>query len=89
MDLLRMALRAVFTFLTLLALLRVSGKRTVKQGSPFDLTVALIVGDLVDDVLLGEVALAQFTVASTTIVAAHVLMDRLRFRAARFRSSGR
>jgi uncharacterized membrane protein YcaP (DUF421 family) len=75
--------RAVFVFITVLALVRASGKRTVKQGSPFDFTVALILGDMVDDAIWAEVALSQFVVATGTLLAAHVLMDTMRVRAGR------
>ena len=80
MDPLRIAVRAFFVYLTLLALVRCSGKRTVKQGSPFDFTVALILGDMADDALFAEVALSQFVVAAGTLLVAHVLMDIARFR---------
>jgi uncharacterized membrane protein YcaP (DUF421 family) len=82
-DPLRIAVRAVFVFITVLALVRASGKRTVKQGSPFDFTVALILGDMVDDAIWAEVALSQFVVAAGTLLAAHVLMDTQRLRAGR------
>ena len=83
MDPLRIAVRAVFAFITLLALMRASGTRTVKQGSPFDFTVALILGDMVDDAIWAEVALSQFVVAVGTLLAVHVLMDIQRLRASR------
>ena len=86
MDPLRIAIRALFIFLTLLALVRCSGKRTVKQGGPFDFTVALILGDMADDAAFGEVALSQFVIACGTILVAHVLMDMARFRAGEARS---
>lgn len=83
MDPLRIVIRVVFVFLTLLALVRCSGKRTVKQGSPFDLTVALIIGDMADDAVWAEVALSQFVIACGTLVVAHVLVDTARFRSAK------
>ena len=64
MDPLRIAVRAAFGFVVLLILVRVSGKRTVKQGSPFDFTVALILGDMFDDAVWAEAAMSQFVVAS-------------------------
>jgi uncharacterized membrane protein YcaP (DUF421 family) len=80
MDPLRIAVRAAFVFVTLFALVRFSGKRTVKQGSPFDFTVALILGDMADDVAFAEVALSQFVIASGTLLVAHVIVDVMRFR---------
>ncbi len=80
MDPLRIAVRTAFVFITLLALVRSSGKRTVKQGTPFDFTVALILGDMADDAAFAEVALSQFVVAAGTLLVAHLLMDIARFR---------
>jgi uncharacterized membrane protein YcaP (DUF421 family) len=82
MDPLRIAVRAAFAFLVLLVLVRVSGKRTVKQGSPFDFTVALILGDMFDDAVWAEVAMSQFVVACGVLVGVHVLMDYGRWKAA-------
>ena len=80
MDPLRIAVRTTIVFLTLLALVRCSGKRTVKQGTPFDFAVALILGDMADDAAFAEVALSQFAVAAGTLLVAHVLIDIARFR---------
>jgi uncharacterized membrane protein YcaP (DUF421 family) len=86
MDPLRIAVRAVFVFVTLLALVRCSGKRTVKQGSPFDFTVALILGDVADDAVFAEVALSQFAIAAGTLLVAHAIMDIARLRLGEARS---
>jgi uncharacterized membrane protein YcaP (DUF421 family) len=86
MDPLRIAVRALFVFVTLLALVRCSGKRTVKQGSPFDFTVALILGDMADDAAFAEVAVSQFVIACGTLLTAHVLLDIARFRLGEARS---
>jgi uncharacterized membrane protein YcaP (DUF421 family) len=80
MDPLRIAVRAVFAYVTLLVLVRVSGKRTVKQGSPFDFTIALVLGDIFDDAVWAEVPMSEFVVAAGVLVALHVAMDTLRFR---------
>jgi uncharacterized membrane protein YcaP (DUF421 family) len=81
MDLLRLAVRSAFAFLVLLVLVRASGKRTVKQGSPFDFTVALILGDMFDDAVWAEVAMSQFVVAGGVLMTVHILMDFFRWRA--------
>jgi uncharacterized membrane protein YcaP (DUF421 family) len=81
MDPLRVAVRAAFAFVVLLLLVRAAGKRAVKQGSAFEFAVALILGDLVDDVLWGEVSAAMFVVASAAIVTAHVVCGALAFAA--------
>jgi uncharacterized membrane protein YcaP (DUF421 family) len=87
MDPLRIAVRAAFAYVVLLALVRVSGKRTVKQGNPFDFTIALVLGNMFDDAVWAGVALSRFVVACGTLVAAHVLADTARLRAARSRTS--
>jgi uncharacterized membrane protein YcaP (DUF421 family) len=68
MDPLRLAVRTVLVYLFLLALLRLSGTRSVRQVTPFDFVLVLILGDLVDDALWAEVPLAQFVVAAGTLV---------------------
>jgi len=75
MDLLRIAVRAVAAFGFLLALLRLAGKRTVAQGTPFDFVLALILGDLVDDLLWAEVPASQFVVAAGTLGLVHTLIS--------------
>lgn len=80
MDLVRIAVRVVFAYVVLLALVRSSGKRTVKQGSPFDFTMALILGDMFDDAVWAEVPASQFVVACGALVLIHVTLDWMRFR---------
>jgi uncharacterized membrane protein YcaP (DUF421 family) len=82
MELVRLAARAVFAYVLLLTLVRVSGKRTIKQGTPTDLAVALIVGDLVDNVLWAEVTPLPFAVSAVVVFGAHTLMKISRRRAA-------
>jgi uncharacterized membrane protein YcaP (DUF421 family) len=66
--------RATFTYGFLLALVRLSGKRTIMEGTPFDLVVALIVGDVPDDMIWGEVPLAQGIVAMGSLVLLHAIV---------------
>jgi hypothetical protein len=67
MDPLRIAVRALFAYLFLLVLLRVSGKQTIRHGTPFDFLLALIMGDLIDDALWNEVPMSEFVVAAGTL----------------------
>ena len=83
MDPLRIAVRAVFAFLVLLVLVRLSGKRTAMQASPFDFTVSIVLGDIFDDAVWAEVAMSQFVVAAGMLLSAHVLVDYVRFRGGR------
>ena len=47
-------LRAVAVYFILLAMLRLSGKRTVGQFTPFDLLVIVLLGEAVQNSLIGE-----------------------------------
>jgi uncharacterized membrane protein YcaP (DUF421 family) len=68
MDPLSIAVRALAAFLFLLALLRLSGKRTIYQGTAFDFVLALVLGDMVDKALSNEVPMIQFMVGAGTLV---------------------
>lgn len=81
LDPLRIGVRAAASYLVLLALMRLTGKRTVSHSSPFDFTVALVIGDLVDDAIWAEVVFAQFVVAAGSLVMVHMVLDVWRYRA--------
>jgi uncharacterized membrane protein YcaP (DUF421 family) len=81
MDPLRIGVRVVVAYVLLLALARLSGLRTVKHASPFDFTVALIVGDMVDDLVWAEVAAAQFVVGVGMLFTIHTGLRALQWRA--------
>jgi uncharacterized membrane protein YcaP (DUF421 family) len=74
-ELHRIALRAVFAYLVLLGLLRASGKRTVAQGTAFDFVLALVLGDMIDDLLWAEVAAARFAVGVGVLTLVHTLVS--------------
>jgi uncharacterized membrane protein YcaP (DUF421 family) len=71
----RMIIRVLFAYVFLLAILRASGKRTVAQGTTFDFVVALVLGDLIDDMLWAEVPASQFIIASGVVVLAHLAVS--------------
>ena len=73
MDLLPIAARAAFVFAFYQVLIRVQGKQTVRQGTPFDFVLLLIAGDLVDDVIWGEAAVGVFVTAATTLFLARLI----------------
>ena len=83
MGLLAILVRAVVGYGFLLVLLRVSGKRSVAHASPFDFVMALVLGDMVDDLLWAEVGLAQFTVAAGTLVVLETALAAAQARSAR------
>ena len=85
MDPLRIVIRVVFAYVVLLAFIRLSGKRGVKQANVFDFTVAIVLGDLVDDMLWAEVPASQFVVATGMLMIVHVALDLVRFRTSAWR----
>ena len=73
MDLLSIAIRAAVVFVFLQVMVRWQGKHTIKQGAPFDFVLLLIVGDLVDDAILGEAGVDVFVTAASTLFLARML----------------
>jgi uncharacterized membrane protein YcaP (DUF421 family) len=73
MELYKILLRVVFAYIFILILLRLSGKREVAQATGFDFVLALILGDLFDDLFWAEVPASQFVVAAGTLVFLQVL----------------
>ena len=73
MDPLRLVVRTTFAFVFIFVLLRVSGERTVRQGDSASFVIALIIGDMFDDLIWAEVAVAQFIVGVGTLLLVHLL----------------
>ena len=74
MDPARIVVRVLFVWVFTLALLRVTGKRSIKQGDLASFVVALILGDMFDDVFWAEVPASQFVVGAGTLVLLHLLV---------------
>ena len=85
MSLVAIGVRCLAAYLFLLVLVRLSGKRTVLQGTPFDFVVALILGDMIDDMLWGEVPAGEFIVATTTLFLVHLVCSSAAFHSQRLR----
>jgi len=66
-DPLRLIVRIVFGYVVVLAFVRICGHREVKQADLHSFIVALIIGDLFDDLFWQEVPAAQFVVAVATL----------------------
>lgn len=79
MELWRIAVRALIAYAYLLAMTRLSGKRVVRQATPFDFVIALIVGDLIDDALWAEVSVAKFAGATGSIFVCDALVKMAAF----------
>lgn len=69
-ELLMTALRALAVYVLMLVVIRALGKRTVGNFAAFDLLVALMLGEVVDEIIYGDVSFAQGTVAIAVIAAA-------------------
>ena len=79
-DLLGIAVRISIMYLYALAVLRLSGKRSVDSLSPLDFLVGIVLGDLFDDVIWAEIPLAQALVAFATIILLHMIVAYLTYR---------
>ena len=67
MSLTGLVVRAVVSYVFLLALLRVSGKRLISQATGIEFALAIMIGDLVDDAMFATIPFAQFIVAAGTL----------------------
>jgi uncharacterized membrane protein YcaP (DUF421 family) len=79
-DPLRIVARCVFAYVVLLVFVRLSGKRSVKHAHTFDFVLALVLGDMIDDVLWAEAGASAFVVATGVLMTVHTVVDLLRFR---------
>jgi uncharacterized membrane protein YcaP (DUF421 family) len=66
-ELLLTAARAFAVYVLMLIVVRALGKRTVGNFSAFDLLVALMLGEVVDEIIYGDVRFLQGTVAIAVI----------------------
>ncbi|HET7768831.1 MAG TPA: YetF domain-containing protein [Chloroflexota bacterium] len=67
------ALRVSVMYVYALAMLRLSGKRSVGQLAGPDVVATIIVGDMFDDIFWSEISLAKGLVGVTTITALHLV----------------
>ena len=64
------AARGLLVYAAMLVIIRILGKRTVGNFTAFDLLVALMLGEVVDEIIYGDVTLAQGFVAIVVVAAA-------------------
>ena len=69
-ELMLTAGRALAVYVLMLVVIRALGKRTVGNFAAFDLLVALMLGEVVDEIIYGDVSFMQGTVAIVVISAA-------------------
>jgi uncharacterized membrane protein YcaP (DUF421 family) len=72
-DLLLTALRASLIYFFLLLVIRILGKREVGASSAFDLIVALMLGEVVDEAIYGDVSMVKGLLAISVIAAWHLI----------------
>ena len=85
-ELLYTALRASFVYFFLLLIVRLLGKREIGNTSAFDLIVALILGEVVDEMIYGDVTMLQGVIAITVVAVWHGTSS-IRGQVSRVRSS--
>lgn len=82
-DLALTALRAVLVYAALLVLIRILGRREIGNFSAFDLLVALMLGEVVDEVIYGDVSLAKGFTAILVIALLQVANSYAAYRSRR------
>src|SRR5215211_9030382 len=79
-ELLYTALRASFVYFFLLLVVRILGKREIGNTSAFDLIVALILGEVVDEIIYGDVTILQGVIAIVVVAIWHLVNSWASFR---------
>ena len=78
-------LRAVVVYVALLVMVRLSGKRSVGQFTPFDMILLILLGTAVQNSLLGEdISLLGGVILSGTLIALNHVVGWLAARSRRF-----
>ena len=78
------ALRATVIYVFLLVVLRLLGKRAVRHATAFDFMIALILGEVVDEPIYGDVPLVQGLLVIAVIAGWHAVNSYLSYRSERF-----
>jgi uncharacterized membrane protein YcaP (DUF421 family) len=86
MELSRIVVRAVFAYLLLLLLMRLSGHRTIGQTTTQTFILILVLGDLIDDLLWAEVSASRFVVAAGTLVLLEVALSEVSWRSVKLQA---
>jgi uncharacterized membrane protein YcaP (DUF421 family) len=79
-ELLYTALRASFVYVFLLIVVRLLGKREIGNTTAFDLIVALILGEVVDEIIYGDVTILQGVIAIAVTAIWHTVNSWASFR---------
>jgi uncharacterized membrane protein YcaP (DUF421 family) len=88
-ELLMTAARAIAVYVLMLVVIRALGRRTVGNFSAFGLLVALMLGEVVDEIIYGDVRFVQGAVAIVTLGAVAYLDSALSYFDHRWRRCSR
>jgi uncharacterized membrane protein YcaP (DUF421 family) len=72
-DLLQTALRATVVYFFMLFVVRLMGKRSVGTIGAFDLIVAMMISEVVDEAVYGDVALVKIFIVIGSVATWHIL----------------
>jgi uncharacterized membrane protein YcaP (DUF421 family) len=64
--------RAAFAYVFAVIMVRLSGHRSLKQADTPSFVLAVILGDMFDDLLWAEVSAGQFITAVSTLMVCHL-----------------
>ncbi len=72
-ELLMTMVRTIGLYIIMLVVIRLLGKKTIGNFTAFDLLVALMLGEIVDEVIYGDVSFIEGIVAIVVIAGAKYL----------------
>jgi uncharacterized membrane protein YcaP (DUF421 family) len=84
LNTLQMALRSIVVFVIAIVLIRVSGRRSFGQRSPFDSVIVILLGATLSRAIVGASPFVATVVCSFVLVACHRLLARMCQRSSRF-----
>lgn len=84
LTMLQIALRALVAFIVAVALIRISGRRSFGMRSPFDNTLAILLGAILAKGVIGDVAFSGSVVGCTVLALTHRLFGYLSLRYKKF-----
>lgn len=83
MDPARIIVRVVFAYIFVLVLTRLSGHRTINRIDVPSFVVALVIGDMFDDLFWSDVPASQFVVGVGTLFLVHLRLATQAFNSGR------
>lgn len=78
MEPLQIVVRVVFGYAFALTLTRISGHRSIKHLDASSFVIAIVMGDMFDDLVWAEVPASQFVVALSSVFLIHLWVNSRR-----------